>query len=253
MNEPATNPDPTTDFEPSVLQEPVLETKAPDKAVELKEPATASVPEPKKDNKMVIVLLLLVLVALVMLIALVLYTNSNKPTETTLTPTPTMETTLVPTQTPLATTMPSGTVTPTTASETMTLKFYVFDLAKDPDVMECQAPTFVLRNLPKTSTPLTDGITYLMHSLKLTEAEKAAGLKNYFEDADHLDKLDGLSLKSANIVSNLATLTFEDLESFTSGGTCWSGILLSQVESTAKQFPTVGEVKIMPENSLFQP
>jgi hypothetical protein len=135
----------------------------------------------------------------------------------------------------------------------MKLKFYVEDMVKDPEVMNCNAPTYVERVLPATSTPLADVVKYLYTSLKLTEAEKAAGLVNEFENPLYTNRLVGFTLKRATITNKVASLTFEDPLYFTSRGSCAGGILASQVTETAKQFPTVNSVTFLPVDTLFQP
>lgn len=226
---------------PETIKE-VLST-TPDK---YKEP----IKEKKQSNKMIIILLILILLSLLGLIALIALNTQNNNITPTSTPTPTV--TEEPTISPTEEIGPTGTLEPT-PPQVMKIKFYVFDSVKDPDVMICGAPSYVERNLPKSSTPLKDGINYLIHTLKLTPAEKTAGLINYFENPDHIDKLDGLNLISANISSGVGILTFEDTENFTDGGSCWSSILYEQVEFTATQFPSVNSIQILPEGQLFQP
>jgi len=149
--------------------------------------------------------------------------------------------------------VPSGSEDDVTPGLGMKLKFYVNDMVKDPDVMDCDAPTYVERVLPASSTPLADVVKYLYSSLKLTDAEKAAGLVNGFEDPLYTNRLVGFTLKSATISNKVATLTFEDPLYFTSRGSCAGGILSSQVSNTAKQFPTVDTVEFLPVDTLFQP
>ena len=100
---------------------------------------------------------------------------------------------------------------------------------------------------------LADVVKYLYTSLKLTDAEKAAGLINEFENPLYTNRLVGFTLKSATITNKVATLTFEDPLFFTSRGSCAGGILASQVTETAKQFPTVNSVTYLPVDTLFQP
>lgn len=145
------------------------------------------------------------------------------------------------------------TTTPT-PEKTMTIKFYVSDLVKDPDVIKCDAPTYVERELPYSTTPLADAMNYLFKSLKLTNDEQGAGLVNRFEHPDYSSRLAKFMLVSATISNKVATLTLDDPLDFTGQGSCAGSILQSQIENTAKQFPSVTSVKFMPDNgTLFQP
>jgi hypothetical protein len=145
------------------------------------------------------------------------------------------------------------TTTPT-QKQTMTLKFYVSDLVKDPDVEDCNAPTYVERTLPYSTTPLADSLNYLFKSLRLTNDEQGAGLVNRFEHPDYATRLAKFKLLSATITNNVATITLEDPLDFTGQGSCAGSIIKSQIENTAKQFPSVTTVKFMPDNgTLFQP
>ena len=100
------------------------------------------------------------------------------------------------------------------------------------------------RTIPLTVTPLKDAIVLLLQGT-LTEAERAQGITTEFP-------LSGVSLTSAAITDGVATLTFADPQSKTSGGSCRAGVLWFQIEATAKQFSNVTSVRFMPAN-LFQP
>jgi len=145
------------------------------------------------------------------------------------------------------------TTTPT-PEKTMTIKFYVSDLVKDPEVQNCDAPTFVERDLPYSTTPLADAMNYLFKTLKLSNTEQGDGLVNRFENTDYATRLAQFKLVSASISNKIATLTLDDPLSFTSQGSCAGSILQSQITNTAKQFPAVTSVKFLPDNgTLFQP
>jgi hypothetical protein len=64
--------------------------------------------------------------------------------------------------------------------------------------------------------------------------------------------LSGLTLSQASLSNGTLTLTFEDPEGATGGGSCRVGILWSQINRTAQQFPTVDEVSFL-SDELFQP
>lgn len=149
----------------------------------------------------------------------------------------------------------TATTTPTTTpGKTMTLKFYVSDLVKDPEVANCNAPSFVERELPYSSTPLTDALNYLFKSLKLTNNEQGAGLVNRFETVDYAARLAQFKLVSATVSNKVASITLDDPLDFTGQGSCAGSIIQSQITNTAKQFSTITTVKYLPDNgTLFQP
>jgi hypothetical protein len=107
-----------------------------------------------------------------------------------------------------------------------------------------QGLTKVQRNIPITQTPIQDTIKLLLKG-ELTSAEKSLGITTEYP-------LQGLSLTAASLNNGVLTLTFNDPEYKTGGGSCRVGILWFQIEATAKQFPEVKQVKFMSEE-LFQP
>lgn len=100
------------------------------------------------------------------------------------------------------------------------------------------------RVIPQTTTPLTSSIKLLLQG-ELSGEERAAGVTTEFP-------LPGLSLAGAAITDGVATLTFDDPQNKTGGGSCRVAVLWAQIEATAKQFSTVASVRFMPEE-LFQP
>ena len=102
----------------------------------------------------------------------------------------------------------------------------------------------VKRTIPSTSTPLKDVITLLLQG-NPTEVERAQGITTEFPQL-------GVGLLSASIKDGVATLTFNDPQNRTIGGSCRAMVLWLQIEATAKQFPSVTSVRFMPEY-LFQP
>ena len=80
---------------------------------------------------------------------------------------------------------------------------------------------------------------------EITEAERVAGVTSEFP-------LEGVALKGAELQDGVLTLTFNDLQNRTGGGSCRAGVLWFQIEATAKQFPGVASVRFLPEE-LFQP
>jgi len=102
----------------------------------------------------------------------------------------------------------------------------------------------VKRTIPITQTPIQDTIKLLLKG-ELTQIEKDEGVTTEYP-------LEGFSLKSASLREGILTLTFNDLSSKSSGGSCRVGILWFQIEATAKQFTEVKQVRFFPEE-LFQP
>jgi len=154
---------------------------------------------------------------------------------------------ILPTESPdiIITSSPEDTGTP---AETISIKLYYKNHALDPDSITCEADSYVTRTIPKTATPLTDTIRLLLVN-DLTQAEKNLGLENEFHTTAASQQV---TLTMASITNGVATLTFDDPLDFTSGGSCRSGILASQVSLTAKQFSTVNSVELEPF-SVFQP
>lgn len=126
------------------------------------------------------------------------------------------------------------------------LYFYNPKLDQGPGGVQCSAKGLVAveRIIPKTSTPLTDAIRLLLRG-EISEEERALGITSEFP-------LAGVTLTSASIKEGTATLTFSDPSNATGGGSCRVGILWHQIAATAKQFPSVTQVRFMPEE-LFQP
>ncbi len=141
---------------------------------------------------------------------------------------------------------PSGTVEPTNAAETIKVKLYYKNTKTDPEMLNCEADTFVYRTIPKTAKVLTDTLNALITN-KLTAEEKAFGLSNPFEDPAYTDRLDNFSIKSVSVNSaGVATVTLDDPDYFTSGGSCRVSNISTMFELTSKQFSTVDDVQFLP-------
>ncbi|OGZ32496.1 MAG: hypothetical protein A2V69_02200 [Candidatus Portnoybacteria bacterium RBG_13_40_8] len=129
----------------------------------------------------------------------------------------------------------------------VSLYYYNPDLDKDEtDNTMCSRNGLVSvkRTIPITQTPIQDTIKLLLKG-ELTQVERDNGLTTEYP-------LEGFSLKSASLREGVLTLTFDDLLSKSSGGSCRAGILWFQIEATAKQFSEVKQVRFLPEE-LFQP
>ncbi|MDD4358762.1 MAG: GerMN domain-containing protein, partial [Candidatus Pacebacteria bacterium] len=115
---------------------------------------------------------------------------------------------------------------------------------KDNQMCSKEGLVQVKREIPTTMTPIQDTIKLLLKG-ELTHEEVRSGITTEFP-------LEGLELKAASLKDGILTLTFEDLEDKTGGGSCRVSILWNQISETAKQFGGVKIVKFMPEE-LFQP
>ncbi len=126
---------------------------------------------------------------------------------------------------------------------------YYYNPQKDKDELgniKCSKDGLVPieREIPKTQTPIQETIKILLKG-ELTPQEKARGITTEYP-------LEGFSLKAASLQNGVLTLTFDDPNNRSVGGSCRVGILWFQIEATAKQFPQVKQVKFSPEE-LFQP
>lgn len=132
---------------------------------------------------------------------------------------------------------------------TRSVSLYYYNQDKDQDAsgnVQCskQGLVAVSRNISSGGDLIENTIRRLLEG-GLTEEEKAAGVTTEYP-------ISGLTLQKTDLQSGVLTLTFDDSENKTVGGACRVGVLWSQIEATAKQFPEVKEVKFMPEE-LFQP
>lgn len=129
------------------------------------------------------------------------------------------------------------------------LQIFYYSEDKDHDAkgnIQCSKEGLVAvdRTIPPTQTPLKEAIELLLTGT-LTAEERGQGITTEFPLAD-------VTLTSASITDGVATLTFDDPENKTVGGSCRVSVLWAQIEATAKQFSTVKQVRFMPED-LFQP
>jgi|GEM_PF-669106 len=142
----------------------------------------------------------------------------------------------------------------TIPSQTSTTKvlLYYKNVNNDPKIELCEADTAIEREIPLSKSPLKDAINLLVTN-QLTAEEKASGLLGYLGSDMSNKDVTKFRLKLAVIENNnTAVLTFDDPDYFSSGGSCAIGILSSQIEKTAKQFPGIKKVILQPEDR-FQP
>jgi len=129
------------------------------------------------------------------------------------------------------------------------VQLHFYDPGRDRDEsgnIQCsrQGLVAVARQIPVTQTPIQDTVRLLLQG-GLTDQERSGGVTTEFP-------LSGLSLEGSTLNDGVLTLEFADPDSRTSGGSCRVGILRSQIEATAAQFPEVDSVRFLPEE-LFQP
>lgn len=135
---------------------------------------------------------------------------------------------------------------------TKKVSLYYYNPEKDKDEkgnIKCSRDGLVSieREILATKTPIQDTIKLLLKGKEnLTQVDIARGITTEYP-------LEGFSLTEVNLKENgTLLLKFDDSFNKTSGGSCRVGILWFQIETTAKQFPGVKEVKFYPEE-LFQP
>lgn len=133
-------------------------------------------------------------------------------------------------------------------SQTRDIKLYFYDNQRDRDEsgnILCSAKGLVPvnRSIPLTVTPIQDTVKKLLEGPDSVEKLTTPGTEF---------PLVGVTLTSASLSNGILTLTFNDPENKTGGGSCRVNILRAQIEATAKQFDVVKEVRLLPEG-LFQP
>lgn len=121
----------------------------------------------------------------------------------------------------------------------MNIKLYFDNPKLDPENTNCAANDFITASIPKTTTPLKASIDKLISQL-FTKDLNNKSPKNF-------------KLNSAVIKNGVATLNFSDPDYYSTGGSCWSGIITDMITKTAMQFPTVKSVKFSGPDYLFQP
>jgi len=129
--------------------------------------------------------------------------------------------------------------------ETQKIKLYYYNSNYDPK-FDCLSDAVlpVEREILITNTPIQDTINLLIKG-EITEQEKLAGFFSEFPNPEF--KLLGASLEDKTL-----TLSFTEVPSFTTGGSCRTNLLAAQIIKTAEQFEEVEKVKFG-SIELFQP
>lgn len=137
---------------------------------------------------------------------------------------------------------------PVTESQRV-VQLYYYNPQKDLDEegsMMCSREGLesVERTIAVSESYVEDTLQLLLQG-DLTEEERSRGINTEYP-------LEGLELVGTDLTDGLLTLTFEDPQNKTGGGSCRVGVLWFQIEATALQFSEVQEVRFEPE-WLFQP
>jgi len=138
-----------------------------------------------------------------------------------------------------------------TASSTRKITLFYYkpqNDAQEDSPVQCSESELVPveRDIPVSPTPIQDAIRLLLRGKEnLTQSERLQHITTEYP-------LEGFALRGASLRDGILTLEFADPYNKTSGGSCRVTMLRLQIEATAKQFPEVKEVRILPE-TLFQP
>lgn len=141
----------------------------------------------------------------------------------------------------------SATTTAASSSTMITVKLFYQNVKRDEEMINACDPESVRpveRQIAASKTPIQDTIKLLITG-DLTYQEKAQGFTTEFPNKDF--KLISTSLKGSTL-----SLQFTEVPGFTSGGSCRIKILTQEIIKTAKQFPDVKTVILLPEDN-FQP
>jgi len=161
------------------------------------------------------------------------------------------DTSILPTDPPKDLPPDTSMIEPSAGETHMSVKLYYKNTNSDPKMEDCSANDPIEIQIPTSKTALKDTINFLI-SNRLREDQIAMGYDGYLGGSLGKKKSTNFKLKSAVIQGDTAVLTFDDPDYFASGGSCAMGILTSQIEKTALQFPSVKKVQLLPEDR-FQP
>lgn len=145
----------------------------------------------------------------------------------------------------------SGTELPPvlTGKDVRTVALYFYDEKRDRDssgALSCSKAGLVpvSRAVASTSAIVSDTLELLL-SGNISNKEREAGLSTGFP-------LSGVTLQQVAVENATATIAIRDPEHKTSGGACRASLLRLQVEETVRQFSSIKNVVITPEDA-FQP
>ena len=201
-------------------------------------------PAPKPRSHLLSNLILFVLaITLVSIGAYIYFQNTKSPSEKTQLNDPTSSSATSSSKPSFADTTKT---TDDNTNQPGTVKLAVFGGDHD----NCASTTYVERSISPTSIPLQEALKLLLTET-LTAEEKSKGFRNPLtEDTDFPKKR--ITLEKVVIVDGVATITVNDPQNLTTGGSCRVGIMSTAIENTAKQFASVKEVIILPDLA-FEP
>lgn len=195
-----------------------------------------------------LILIALTTMGVVTLLAVSNVANNLKSIESRVT---TLESKIATDVTTTITVTPTTAVTTTTTKE-LTVKLYYKNYTNDPDVSDCTASDYVLRQVPDDGNSIKATLDLLLEN-KLTTAETASGLVSSFLDSDYATKKAKFEVASITVSNKVATVTLTDPLGFTNGGSCRVSILQTSIVNTLKQFSSITSVQFLPEGQVFQP
>ncbi len=128
------------------------------------------------------------------------------------------------------------------------VKLFYYNQEKDKDSqgnIQCNSEAVEsVERIISDKEPLHETMELLLKG-KIRPEEENQGFSTEFPNPE-------FKLKDLQLQDSILTLTFTEVPSFTTGGSCRVTLLRAQVEKTALQFPKVERVKIRPI-SIFQP
>lgn len=141
------------------------------------------------------------------------------------------------------------TTTAVTNSQKQTVDLYYYRPQSDIDsrgVLQCSEAglTPVKRKLSVSESVVEDTVAMLLQG-DLRHSERRSGIITEFPLSD-------VRMIGVLVRDGTAIIALDDPHGWTSGGSCRANVLRSQVQRTALQFPSVSEVRFLPD-TLFQP
>jgi hypothetical protein len=134
----------------------------------------------------------------------------------------------------LETPQPTPTKVPEISNKTVKLYYHNNEL--DPEGLQCQVNDYT-----EVEVALVD---YNLQSiLDLIREDFVETVKPF----------DNFELNVLEIENGVAKIEVIDPDNYSNGGSCWVGILSSQIKQTALQLPEVTEVEFIGDESIFQP
>jgi spore germination protein GerM len=135
---------------------------------------------------------------------------------------------------------------PTIKQENSTLKLYYYNQTLDPNSETCAVNDYLEISIDSNESNLQGVLDTLMNYQ--AEGELKTQFPSGFSKSSS-----NLKLTVKDIQDGVATIEVLDPDYFTSGGSCYSALLSSQIRETAIQLPDVESVVFTGEDYIFQP